>query len=190
MQYHLNVDIGFNGIVTDIPMVKSMHVATDFSKLPGPFFVPCQYLRQDVIDFLAALDIQVHKVHGIRLEPDNSPPPHCDDPGPGDWARLMWWEGRHTDMTWYKLNEGIPITKLHRPMDDATHYIANFEQVSEIHRVRLSASNPVLVRTGTLHSGFNYEDQPCFGWQIWPTRGGHSVTFDQLADALAPYVLD
>ena len=190
MRYLLNLDLGFPGIVTDVAAVKAQHHASTLLRLTGPVCVPKRLLRQDVVDWLAALDINIKQVNAIKLGRDDSPPPHCDDPGPGDWGRIMWWDGQCTDMTWYQLNEGCAMRELRQPVTGATHYMASFEQVTEIHRVRLPASNPILVRTGVLHSGFSDEEPPCFGWQIWPTRDGHSMTFDQLADALAPYVLD
>ena len=189
MQYIQSVNIGFSGIITDTGAVKALHESTDFKKHGGPFWAPRQYLRSDVLEFLGSHDIYVKDVHVLRLSKDDPPPPHTDDPGPGDWARLMWWEGPETDMIWYRLREGQSIMTKTRPQDKASTFMVYAHQVEEIHRVRLPTQHPVIVRTGVWHSGFNHCDQPCFGWQIWPMRDGRSITFDELTAALATYLL-
>jgi hypothetical protein len=187
VQFIQQVDIGFSNIITDTDAVKALHESTDFRQHGGPFWAPRQYLRSDVLSFLSALDIAVKDVHAIRLIKDSPPHPHTDDPGPGDWGRLMWWEGTETDMVWYRLKEEQSMMTRSRPQDQALTYMLYFHQVEEIHRVRLPSTNPVIVRTGTWHSGFNHSEQPCFGWQVWPVRDGRHMTFDELTAALAAY---
>lgn len=190
MQYHQGFDIGFYSIVNDVEAVKRLHKNTLHR---GPFFIPPQYYRQDLVDFLIAHDITVYKMILIELGAEG-PDPHCDDPGPGPWARLVWWESDQTDMIWYKLKSNENLTMMTRSVDGVANFSAREQQVDEIFRVRLASHRPAIVRTGVLHSGENHGSAPwaphTWGWQIFPHRNDRAMTGSELAESLKQYLRD
>lgn len=187
-QYYQALGIGYSNILTNTAAVQNLRDTLDLNSLDGTWSVPSQFVRQEVVDFLSGLNIQVHQVLGFRIVGDEVPP-HTDDPGPGDWARLLWCDGSEFDMLWHQLRPGEQAVELIRPRDGATHYMAPVERVTEVHRQRLSTVNPAIVRIGNLHSGINHSVNPAYLWQIWPQRDGQNMTFDQLKSAFSGYLL-
>ena len=193
MRHYQEFDIGFDCIVTDPKTVKVLYIDTDFTKHRGPFWIPQQYFRKDLVDFLGALDITVHQMILLGLGAEG-PDPHCDDPGPGDWGRMAWWESDQVDMMWYDLLPGQSHNMVIRPLDGAPCYMAREHQVQETHRVRLSSTRPAIVSTGVLHTGHNHGAAPwapyAWGWQIVPFRDGRPMTDSELAESLKQYLVN